>query len=360
MFKLKAGGHVWNNGENDIEIVDPTEFLMKMLSMKKHYYPVDWVKLYTIALIGSMGSGKTTIINKIVNIISDIYGEEVRAIKTNDLVYSLKKGLDLSYFQIVIIDDAMQQGLDSRQSMSADNIDMSQNFSIGRHIAKQTMKKGILFVIFAIQSPTRLDKFIRENCDLTIYKTYYPFLDKVASGEDLQYVKDFTKESMLENDFSELSACLGIDRINRSIRFWFPKEKPKIPIIEIQKEEEDYMPLIKELEAIYDGEIKERVLKSYIYHWMDINHVNLSNKAIKNILNVVVYNFNFKPKIEQNDDKNNDNNNTILTLQEIYDYNKDYGVSLKALSKNYGKSSAQLYKDMVKFKKKKETVLKCS
>ena len=357
MFNLQAGNCYY--GEDKIKLVDPTEFLMKMLSMKKHYYPKDWVKLYTIALIGSMGSGKSTIINKIVNIIVDIYGEEVRAIKTDDLVYSLKKGLDLSYFQIVIIDDAMQQGLDSRQSMSADNIDMSQNFSIGRHIAKQTMKKGILFVIFAIQSPTRLDKFIRENCDLTIYKTYYPFLDKVADSENVQYVKDFTKASMLENEFSELSACFGIDRINRSIRFWFPKEKPKIPIIEIQKEEEDYMPLIKELEAIYDGEIKERVLKSYIYHWMDINNVNLSNKAVKNILNVVVYNFNFKPKIEQNDDKNNGNDKSTLTLQEIYDYNSECGVSLKTLAKNYTKGYRQLYRDIAKFKKKKEMALKC-
>jgi hypothetical protein len=253
----------------------------------------------------------------------------------------------------------MQQGLDSRQSMSADNIDMSQNFSIGRHIAKKTMKKGILFVIFAIQSPTRLDKFIRENCDLTIYKTYYPFLDKVADKDNVQYVKDFTKASMLENEFSELSACLGIDRINRSIRFWFPKEKSKIEIIEIQREEEDYMPLIKELEAIYDGEMKAQILKSYIFHWTTENKVNLSNKAIREILNVVMYNFNFKPKIEQNTDKENDNDKTILTLQEIYDYNKDSGVSLKTLSKNYNKSQAQLYRDIAKLKKHQETALKC-
>lgn len=278
MFGRKIGGHKYfhfNFNGNDYELVDPTEFLIAMLSMEKQYYPQNWVKLFTISLVGSMGSGKSTAINKIVNIIYSIYGEEVRAIKTNDLVYALRTGLDLSYFQIVILDDAMQSGLDSRRSMSNENIDMSQNFAIGRHIAKETMRRGILFVIFAIQSPTRLDKFIRENTDLTIYKTYYRFLKKELPDEEIQYLKDFTKEAMLENRLDQLSACLGVDRVDRPIRFWFPEEKPQIPILEVLKSNEEETPENTEIPTD---------LKMHLIHRM--RDQNLSYRKIGEIFGV--------------------------------------------------------------------------
>jgi GTPase SAR1 family protein len=342
MWNKKVGGkrHFFINGV-EYELTDPDDFLERMLTMEERFYPRNWVKLFTMALVGSMGSGKTTIINKIVNSIVKAYGDEVRAIKTDDLVYALKKGLDLSYFQIVIIDDAMQSGYDSRRSMSNENIDMSQSFSIGRHIAKKTMKAGILFVIFAIQSPTRLDKFIRENCDLTIYKTYYPFLEKIAPPEEVKFVKDFTKEAMLENNLDKLSACLGIDRINRCIQFNFPMEKPVIDIIEVKKEEDDYEPIIEILNRIYNEDWNDKKLQAYIYNWSKKNEITLNNAQIKDICYRVIYNFEFgcsdtpKPKIDYRD---------VLIENEIL------GIKWDDLARKYAMPRTTLYDNCNRYK----------
>jgi energy-coupling factor transporter ATP-binding protein EcfA2 len=297
MFGKKIGGRKRFNMNfcgNNYELVDPSDFLLQLFTMEPRFYPRNWVKLYTINLVGSMGSGKSTAINKIVNIIHSIYGDELKVTKTDDPIYAIENIVDESYFQVLIIDDAITAGMDSRRSMSNENITLSQNYFLARHLAKKKMGKGILFVIFAVQSPTRLDKSIRENADLTIYKNYYRFLNQILDPDSVQYVKDFTREAMLENKLDQLSACLGVDRTDRPIRFYFPEEQPTIEITEALKQPYDISPLINEIMRNYNEEWTDRMLKAYIFHYTKRNQIELSDAQIKEICYCITYMYYFK------------------------------------------------------------------
>jgi hypothetical protein len=285
----KSHRFMFNFKGNDYELTDPKSFLMDLFTYPE--YPTAHVDMVIISLIGSMGSGKSCAIDYIINLLYSIYGSQLHAFKTNDLVYALKHGVDLGFVQLVIIDDALQTGFDSRQSMTSENIDMSQNFSIGRHIAKEKMGKGILFVVFAIQSPSRLDKFIRENCDLTIYKTFYPQLEKEKAlpPEEIQFIKDFTEASMLRHDFTSRGSALGITRTNKPIRFYFPLQKPAIDVPFIAPESPDLTELRHGLMRLDLDDMSANALKGFIDEFCEGHDLTLTNKMIQKTINQVAW-----------------------------------------------------------------------
>lgn len=281
-MRLQVGNFVpqfYNFNDKSYELIDPIPFLKGLFTYPT--YPTNHVDLVTICLIGSMGSGKSTTIDYITEVLYRIYGDELHAFRTTDLVYALKHGVELGFVQLVIFDDAMKAGFDSRRSMSSENINMSENFALGRHLVEEKIKRGILFVIFAIQSPTRLDKFIRENTDLTLYKTYYQNLEKDLPPDECDFVKDFTEESMLKHNFEARSSALGITRTGKTVHFYFPKTKPSIEVPFIHPQKLDLIPLQQGLMENFDlANISNNVLKGYVMDFCEQKQCQFTNKEV--------------------------------------------------------------------------------
>jgi hypothetical protein len=148
---------------------------------------------------------------------------------------------------------------------------------LARHLAEEKMHAGILFVIFAIQSPTRLDKFIRENLDLTIYKTYYPMLDKELNPDDVEYIKNFTEDAMVRHKFEARGSGLGKTRTGNVIRLYFPKKKAPIDIPWVFPEpSKDILELEKEFEKQDLIAVPDRVLKGLILEFCEKHEINLN------------------------------------------------------------------------------------
>jgi len=219
---------------NQKNLDDIESYLLKFLTYKQ--LPKDHIELSIIIFVGSMGSGKSTAINYILYLLEEIYSEKASFFKTNDLVYAIKN-LEYNFVNCIVIDDAIAKSFDSRRSMSNENIIMSQSLSIARHIANEKAKKGILFLIFSVQDEKRIDAFIRRNADMIIYKTYYKTLDKVLDKDNLAYVKNFTRLSMIEHNFRQRAYALAIDRVNRVYKFYFPKVR-EIKLTEILENED--------------------------------------------------------------------------------------------------------------------------
>lgn len=224
-----------NENEKNNGLTDIRSYFLRFLTFKR--LPTDHVELSIVIFVGSMGSGKSTAINYMLYLLSQIYGDKFSAFRSDDLVSAIKS-MEYNFVNALVIDDAIARSFDSRRSMSSENVIMSQSLSIARHIANKRAKAGILFIIFSVQDIMRLDAFIRRNADITIYKTYYKQLDKEGiSKSHIDFVKDFTRRAMLEHEFSARAYALAIDRTGFVYRFHFPRVD-LVPIEEIVVEED--------------------------------------------------------------------------------------------------------------------------
>lgn len=296
--KLKLNG-------TQYQMLDPTEFLLDLFTFRpknRSYFPTDHWELVIINLIGGMGAGKSESIKNIALILQSIYRSEFHCFQTNDLIYSLNYLNHDIYarkkVELIVFDDALDEGMDSRRSMSNENVAMSQNLSIVRHLLanedenKQPdprVKNGFCVIIYAIQSPTRLDKFIRENAHLTIYKSYYENLEreKEVSDDAIRFIKDVTEDSMYKHTYAARGAGLGITKTKKCMQMYFPKVQFPIPVLVPPPER--YAELMNEILKFDLCEVKENVLKGFIQLWCEKNSISLAATDIVNLLNKAKY-----------------------------------------------------------------------
>lgn len=303
MFTKNLGGQFFyaNLNNRKYELIDPKEFVVDLFTFP--VFPTDHWEIISIIIIGGMGSGKTTTVNYLSDLCEGVYTSQLHAFQTNDLVYALK-GLNQKIetrkkVEFISIDDAMASGYDARRSMSGENVNISQNFAVGRHLLANENKygvpdkrvmNGVAFVIFCIQSPSRLDKFIRENAHLTIYKEYYNTLeqDRRFDPEDIQYIKDVTYESAIKHNYHSRQCGLGITRDGRVLRVYTSRINKKLPVIINENNVED--DLLKNL--IYNinlREIKPILLKGYILEYCEKRDVTIPQKRIPDIICKATY-----------------------------------------------------------------------
>jgi hypothetical protein len=141
--------------------------------------PREW-DIKDLLLVGGQGSGKSSTIRyciKLVCSIEDYLDMGISVVWTNDIrIIADKKFKHLfkgNKVIMLIIDDAMRKGLDSRRSMNSANVDMTSFFNTTRHHLEENFSKnGIIFVFFANQIYSRIDKSIRENAKIKIFTSY--------------------------------------------------------------------------------------------------------------------------------------------------------------------------------------------
>jgi len=274
------------NQEKSVQIYDGTNFFHQYLfplesDIKDHF------ELKTIALVGGMGSGKSSQFRFLVEFIRNYWNQEnVSAVLTDNVQLAMENISERPY-QVFIVDDAISKQ-DSRRSMSDENVTATQQFMIIRHIAKEIGFGGVIYVIWAFQDPSAIDKRFRNTCDVTIFKQYYieyagTIRKLIKDQESIDFLKHIT-EMQAFNDFSYRSYGVGYTK-------WGSVVNIKTPYVA----EEDF-----EVEVLDSSLRKDKITEELIKDVIDKDLINeptqLAYGYLYNVKNdrpeLEVYNFN--------------------------------------------------------------------
>lgn len=393
------------------QIEDPKEFLTDMftfLEKNNSFFPKNHWELKTASIVGSMGQGKSVLLQYIAYLGHLIYKDDFECYQTDDLIATMeylnqniekrKKVLFLFF------DDAMvSSGCDSRRSMSSDNIQTSQMLSILRHLLQNSgvdgkgkvdprVKNGFCFVFYAIQDPNRLDVFIRNTCNIKIYKSHYDNLDKELDEEDNLWIKDITDRSMLKSDYKARGYALGITKTKSVLKFYFPMVSYNIPIISTQRADPKEHVIEKVLELDLN-DLKSDEIYGFILELCEQEDIKLKSSDITNIIKIAKWRYKSLKKesvmdyeMDENDeivdsntqkmgneqtgnsdkgsnsdnvhDESNNHKKVRLSLQQIVEFvDKGMG-TITDYAPYYSKSRAQLYIDVRKYKNRKQELEK--
>lgn len=202
-MRVNAGGK-YRNGfnieEDEFQVENGIDFFEKYLFPHPDQVN-DHFELKSIALVGGPGTGKSTKIRFIVDFIRETWGaENVNAMETDNIQLGIE-ALNDRLVQLIVVDDAISKQ-DSRRSMGDENVTATQQFMMIRHEAKKRYTGGVVYVIFAFQDPTAIDKRFRSTCDLVLYSAYYmnEGLEKaIKSKEAITFLRKITREQKYNN-----------------------------------------------------------------------------------------------------------------------------------------------------------------
>lgn len=103
--------------------------------------------------------------------------------------------------------------------------------------------------------------------------------------EEIQFIKYFTETSMLRHDFTSSEFALGMTRINKLIRFYFPLQKPVIEVPFITPESPDLIELRRGLMRLDLDIMSANALKGFIYEFCEADDLSLTDKMIQKTIN---------------------------------------------------------------------------
>ena len=293
-----------NFNEKTYNIEDPTQFFIDLFSFRKEnnsFFPTEHWELVLGAIVGGMGSGKSTLIRFLAAMGQKIYGSEFACYHTDDIVYLLKylnKNPDKrKKVLFLFIDDALTKpGSDSRRSMSTDNVKASQNLSVVRHLLADEnengspnplFKNGFCAIFYAVQDPNRLDPFIRRNLHITLFKTHYDTLDKMLDPDNLSFIKTITEDGMYRHNYDARGYALGITKTGGCIKMYFPRTEFPIPII--YSEQSDYSDIVNHIMKFDLENLKDAILKGCIREYCAERKIKIDNNEIPLIIETARY-----------------------------------------------------------------------
>jgi len=193
----------------EYKILEPKEALLHVFKYKN--MPREW-DIKDMIFIGGQASGKSTAIRYSIKLIcsnQDYQKMGISVVWTNDIrIISDKKYKHLfegNKVIILIVDDAMSK-IDSRRSMSNSNVNMTADYNEIRHrLEENYSKNGIIFVFFAIQIKSRLDKSIRENAKVKIITSYTDkrWFHKLFTKKQSELLREATFYGDIGSDFDK-------------------------------------------------------------------------------------------------------------------------------------------------------------
>lgn len=345
--------------EKNYEIEDPTQFFIDLFTFSKEnhsYFPKGHWELVLGALIGGMGSGKSTLINFIAAMGQKIYAEDFSCYQTDNVVNNLeelnktpKKRTSVMFF---FVDDALTKpGSDSRRAMSAENVEASQDLSVIRHLLANENEFGVpdprfefgfCVIFYAIQDPNRLDPFIRRNLHIALYKTYYDVLDKMLDTESLMFIKSVTEDSMYRHDYSKRSYALGITKTGGIMRLFFPKTDFSIPIV--YSDGPNYQKIINAVMELDLDTVKDNVVKGFIFDYCLREKIRLNPKDIGQIISLARY-YHYMGSEDHEEitpTRKSQRAQQDTFMQEIYEKRQN-GISWRQMGALYDMSASSLY-----------------
>lgn len=197
----------YNYNKKTFRVLKPIQMFLDFFKYEET--PIEWDSK-DIVIIGPKNSGKTVLIRYLVYLVrsNPDFKRLISVFRTNDLrivgdtryshLFKKKKVL------VMIIDDAMTAGIDSRRAMSHENVDMTQEFEIVRHTLEENYEpNGIIFTIFASQIYSRVDPTIRDNAQLKIFTAYYdqPWYKAIFTPDEAEWMRINTYDGMFASNF---------------------------------------------------------------------------------------------------------------------------------------------------------------
>lgn len=200
----------WNsydfNGK-EFQVLNPRQMFLDLIKYKQ--MPNEW-DLKTLIFIGGQNSGKTVLIRYLVHLIRSVpsYRGITSVLQTNDLRIVGDKRY-AKYFEdkkviVLIIDDAIREGVDSRRAMSGSNVSVTREYCNTRHVLEDNYEpNGIIFMIFATQIYSRIDPTIRDPAQLKIFCDYYDqdWFYKIFTPEQAEVLRIASYEGMFSSNF---------------------------------------------------------------------------------------------------------------------------------------------------------------
>lgn len=345
----------FNFGSGDYQVIDIKQLFEDMFHYDK--LPEDF-DLKRLIIVGSQNSGKSVLIRSLVLYIQKLYhSDNINAFMTNDIrILELEKYKTLFNrpIQLIIIDDAVRSGIDSRRSMSSANVDFTQRYFQIRHtLAEMGRTNGIIIVILATQSFSAIDKRIRDNVQCTIFKTYYRqkfFQEQLNYDEDIiNFMKEATYESLIKSNLTAREVGVGVVQTGDIFQFrnrMVGESDVYLPLLLYESGKEDLIrELIAKLMTKFNVifEIPDKIVKGYLLYEIDnmsdvYPRIRLTNSDMSYIIRWGVY-----LQYERMSGNEIDNNNIreFLSLKErVFFYlDNEKDVSLDILYDSFPEAS---------------------
>ncbi|MHA1267315.1 MAG: hypothetical protein ACTSRS_18905 [Candidatus Helarchaeota archaeon] len=126
-----------------------------------------------VLLVGMMGSGKTQLINFLIDIVKSAYPqEEINIQFTNSMQYNIDHIKDV-FYNLLIADDSVELQ-DSYRGITKQSINLSHQFFNVRHIVEKRFyrKNGYVLTVWGVQMYKALQKRLRQ-APLTIFTSVF-------------------------------------------------------------------------------------------------------------------------------------------------------------------------------------------
>jgi hypothetical protein len=347
-ISLKGKTHIVN---------DPRPLILSLLGMgstdlrkNEHpYFPKHYWKLRTFYLMGMPESGKSVLLDYASFLLEELYGKEnVQVFSTKNLYHAMWNAPIKKKVILMYVDDAVgvMSGRDSQKraqkKASADYLEV-------RHILGEyrtdTPRNGVIFMMFASQTPTGVDIRIRENYHMLFLKSpNYPSLNKKFSSEMIEFLDEINHKSFIINDDNYKGYFIARTCSNREFKFYIPYIK--YPRVQVVNPDSIYLEEVRT--ALIDKFDLENtpvgVLKGFMFIWCRKNEVEIAPSEMTQIINEANYlqhTGNHKPT---SNDKIN-----FKKLDEIHVLMRKTNLKINSFVDLYGKSQRTLYRHNEKY-----------
>lgn len=309
MVRLRLGGKLPYYpvviNDHKYKVLNANDFIPAYLTYPK--YPDKWWELKTTVFVGAPGIGKSTAIRYFISEMTKIYKDQLDAYETDDLLYAITEHKVDKFIQAAIVDDAVREGLDSYGGMGEKATELSRAYFRVRHILEEKCEDynlnpaGVLFLFFAVQEYMRMHKSIRVNADLTIFKNYYPYLEKPPfslEDEEILFLKDITREGKVFAKYKSRAFGLGITASYDIVKLEFPKRNFKIQKLNPPKgyltpQQKEIQKTEGKLINILEKKDLENISKSFLYGFIDLyleeHNITLNATRIRKIIHRAYY-----------------------------------------------------------------------
>lgn len=279
----------------NFEFVKQNELITDLTNRK--YLPKKHWDIISFGVVGTMGIGKSTLLNAFASLFSEIFENEFDVFATNNPAYIIKHKLfSPKFYQMIVVDDSITAGFDSRRSNSKENVEMSEAFFLIRHELEKLAEinpeagKGVCFLFFVFQDPSAMDKRMRNNIHIWLLKGYFEEYDSIFPKEVCNWLQKQEYDSIVKGDYEQKGYGLALTKGFRKMsKFFFPEVN--FTFRKILKPEPDFTDLKLAISNEFPELLtaKRSLIKGFCLEYIESNEIDISLSELNDIIDVLMY-----------------------------------------------------------------------